>query len=72
MLAVVVFVGGGINYVITINRLGPAVLQSTFAGGVLLNVLKEELPEESKGSYWAFALGSGAYAVLLVAINSLP
>ena len=36
------------------------------AGGIVLNVLKEELPESRESRFWAFALGGGAYAALLV------
>jgi hypothetical protein len=36
------------------------------AGGVILNVLKEELPEDRESRFWAFAAGAGAYAVLLL------
>ena len=36
------------------------------AGGVMLNVLKEELPESRRSRFWAFALGAAAYAALLV------
>jgi zinc transporter ZupT len=38
------------------------------AGGVILNVLKEELPEERESRFWAFALGAAGYAALLLAI----
>lgn len=71
LLALAVFFGWGINYLFDIHRLGPALLQAFIAGGVLLNVLKEELPEERKSRYWAFALGVGGYAALLVAIDVL-
>ena len=37
------------------------------AGGVVLNVLKEELPEERQSRCWPFAIGAGTYAALLVA-----
>ncbi len=36
------------------------------AGGVVLNVLKEELPEDRKSRFSAFAVGSAAYAALLL------
>jgi hypothetical protein len=38
------------------------------AGGVILNVLKEELPEERESRFWAFALGAAGYGALLLAI----
>ncbi|MGB3800380.1 MAG: hypothetical protein WA952_11255 [Lewinella sp.] len=40
---------------------------SFLAGGVIMNVLKEELPEERRSNIWAFVGGVGAYALLLVA-----
>ena len=36
------------------------------AGGVIMNVLKEELPEERRSNIWAFACGVVGYAVLLL------
>lgn len=51
-------------------RLPPAALAAAFAvlaGSVLLNVLKEELPEERESRFWAFAAGAAAYAALLLA-----
>ncbi len=35
-------------------------------GCIVLNVLKEELPEERESSLWAFATGAAVYAVLLL------
>ena len=68
ILAVAVFAGWAINYWAEIPRVGPALLQSFIAGGVLLNVLKEELPAERKSRYWAFGLGAAAYSVLLLSL----
>lgn len=53
---------------LTIEVPGPAVglLFAFLAGGVVLNVLKEELPEERQSRFWPFALGAGAYALLLM------
>jgi hypothetical protein len=41
-------------------------LFSFLAGGVVLNVLKEELPEERKSNFWAFLFGVVFYAGLLL------
>lgn len=71
VLVLAVFLGWGINYLFDVPRVGPALFQAFIAGGVLLNVLKEELPEERQSRYWAFALGTSAYATLLVAIDIL-
>lgn len=49
-------------------RMGISLLLAFLSGGVILNVLKEELPEERKSHYWAFLTGAGVYtAVLLMA-----
>ncbi|AEG94899.1 hypothetical protein [Ramlibacter tataouinensis] len=40
---------------------------SLLAGGVVLNVMKEELPEQRESRFSAFALGAAAYAALLLA-----
>jgi hypothetical protein len=45
-----------------------AVLVAFLAGGVILNVLKEEVPNERRSRFWAFALGMAGYAVLLLAL----
>jgi len=36
------------------------------AGGVVLNVLEDELPEDCESRSWVFAVGTTAYAVLLL------
>lgn len=38
------------------------------AGGVIMNVLKEELPEERESRFWAFVLGAALYAAILLAL----
>lgn len=43
-----------------------ATMIAFLTGGVILNVLKEELPEERESSFSAFALGALAYAALLI------
>lgn len=45
-----------------------AVLLAFLGGGVVLNVLKEELPEERKSSFLSFAAGTAAYTALLLAL----
>lgn len=51
-----------------IPRAAIAVLVAFLAGGVILNVMKEELPEERESRFSAFVLGVGVYAALLLAI----
>lgn len=66
-LAAAAPVGWGLGAVTTISPLLLSSLFAFLAGGVVLNVLKEELPEDRESRFWAFALGTGAYATLLLA-----
>ena len=66
ILAAAVFVGWGISTFSKLPETVPAFLQAFLAGGVLLNVLKEELPKAGKSNYRAFAIGGLTYAVLLI------
>lgn len=68
ILAVAIFVGWVIGYVTEIHQAALAMLFAFLAGGVILNVLKEELPEERESRFWAFAVGTAIYAALLVAV----
>ena len=45
-----------------------AVLTAFLAGGVVLNVLKEELPEERESCFGAFALEAAFYTIILLAL----
>ena len=44
------------------------VLIAFIAGGTILNILKEELPEERKSNFWAFGIGILIYTVLLLVV----
>ncbi len=43
-------------------------LLALLGGGIILNVLKEELPEQRESRFWAFALGGLGYAALLLTL----
>lgn len=45
-----------------------AALTAFLGGGVVLNVLKEEVPSERQSRFWAFAGGAAGYAALLLAV----
>jgi len=51
-----------------VHELIIAFLMALIAGGVILNVLKEELPEERESSLGAFIIGLAVYSVLLLFI----
>jgi len=68
ILAAAVLVGGAIGQGTKLPAPAIAVLFAFLAGGIILNVLKEELPEERESRFWAFAAGAGLYAALLIAV----
>ncbi|MGG6265562.1 hypothetical protein ACQ4M3_06100 [Leptolyngbya sp. AN03gr2] len=68
LLAAAIIVGWVIGSAIAIHEAAIAVLFAFLAGGVVLNVLKEELPEERESRFWAFALGAAIYSTLLLVI----
>ena len=43
---------------------GLAALLSFLAGGVAMNTLKEELPEDREARFWVFAIGAAVYSAL--------
>lgn len=66
VLATTPLLGWALGYA---TELAPLAIPSLFAflmGGVVLNVLKEELPEDRESRFWAFAAGTAAYAALLL------
>jgi TRAP-type C4-dicarboxylate transport system permease large subunit len=68
ILAAAIIVGWVIGSATEIHQAAIAVLFAFLAGGVVLNVLKEELPEERESRFWAFALGATIYTALLLTI----
>ena len=68
ILSVAVFVGLAVGYLAEVSELQVGVLFAFLAGGVILNVIKEELPAERQSRFWAFAVGVGGYALLLLSM----
>ena len=68
ILAVAVCAGLGLAVLTELPEAAVAVLVAFLAGGVILNVLKEEVPEERQSRFWAFALGLAGYAILLLVV----
>jgi hypothetical protein len=69
ILAAAPLVGWGLGIQIQVAPLAVSALFAFLAGGIVLNVLKEELPEERESHFLAFALGTGLYAGLLLATD---
>ena len=66
VLAGAALAGWGLGLAVEVGETSVAMLFAFLAGGVVLNVLKEELPEERQSRFWAFGLGAVAYAALLL------
>lgn len=65
IVSVAILIGWIIGYVTKVNELVISLLLALLAGGMVLNVLKEELPKEKEGSFGAFTIGVIAYTILL-------
>lgn len=70
LLVVSVATGALLGLVQDVPETAVSVLFAFLAGGIVLNVLKEELPEERQSRFWPFAAGAAGYAVLLVVSQS--
>ena len=66
VLAVAIVVGWVTGLVTEVSGATIGVLFAFLAGGVVLNVLKEELPEERQSRLSPFLLGAATYTVLLL------
>lgn len=68
IIAVAVLLGWLLGVFTSLPLIAIGFLFAFLAGGVVLNVLKEELPEERKSKFWPFAAGALGYALLLILI----
>jgi zinc transporter ZupT len=68
ILTAAVFLGWGVSYLTGFGRTMVSFLLAFLAGGIILNVLKEELPEERQSRFSAFVLGTAAYTLLLLVV----
>ena len=66
LLAAATIIGGGLGISVAFAPAIQHMLFAFLAGGIVLNVLKEELPEEREGRFAAFAIGAGGYGALLL------
>ncbi|MFB6138254.1 MAG: hypothetical protein ABEJ42_07970 [Halobacteriaceae archaeon] len=68
VLAGAIGLGVAVGFVVPMDRQALAVLFAFLAGGVILNVVKEEVPAEQESRFSAFALGAAGYAVVLLLV----
>lgn len=67
VLAAAALAGWLLGALTVIDEAALALLFAFLAGGIVLNVLKEELPEERESCFLPFFVGAAGYAALLVA-----
>lgn len=65
LLAGAVLAGWLLSQLVELPETALVAVLAFLAGGVVLNVLKEELPERRRSRFSAFALGAAGYAALL-------
>lgn len=66
VLTAAIVAGAIVGASITVPDVALAFLVAFLSGAIIMNVLKEELPEERKSRFGAFAAGAIGYAALLV------
>lgn len=67
ILSAAVVAGWALGVFVDVPEVAVGFLFAFLAGGVVLNVLKEELPEERESRFWPFAAGAVGYAGVLLA-----
>jgi hypothetical protein len=67
ILAAAPVLGWGLGVAVDVPPLAISASFAFLAGGIVLTVLKEEMPEQRHSNFAAFALGAGWYAALLLA-----
>ncbi|MGC1308048.1 MAG: hypothetical protein WA885_12540 [Phormidesmis sp.] len=66
ILSAAVLFGWTVGSQTEISKAVTAMLFAFLAGGIVLNVLKEELPQARESRFWTFALGALGYSSLLL------
>ncbi len=69
LLALAVFCGLGTAALVHPSKGTTALAVASLSGGILLNVLKEELPKEQEARFWPLVSAATLYSVLLVALT---
>lgn len=68
LLAGAVVLGCALGFVTSVSASTIAALLGVLGGSIILNVLKEELPEQSESRFWPFLAGAVAYTALLLLV----
>lgn len=68
LVSFAILLGWGVGALTELSEAAIGLLIAFLAGGIVLNVLKEELPDERDSRFSAFAAGAAGYALLLLSI----
>lgn len=66
LIAFAILLGWGVGVLFEVKEVFVSLLVAFLAGGIILNVMKEELPEDKNSSIPAFLIGVTGYTVLLL------
>ena len=66
ILAGSILTGWCIGQLSHLNEAAIAAIWALVAGGIILNVLKDELPSNKEGNFGFFAMGAAFYSVILL------
>ncbi len=66
VLAAAVILGWTLGLAVEISGEALAVLFAFLAGGVVMNVMKEEIPDQNAGNFLGFLFGAAGYTALLL------
>jgi putative Mn2+ efflux pump MntP len=70
LLAIMPLAGWALGAATEVSELTTSALTAFLGGSVILNVLKEELPEERESRFSAFLLGAIGYSLLLLGVQT--
>ena len=68
VISAAILLGWALGLLVEVPEFAIAAVTAFLSGGIVLNVLKEELPEERASRFCAFALGAALYATILLAL----
>ncbi|MBH0161566.1 ZIP family metal transporter [Fictibacillus sp. 26RED30] len=68
LLTVAILIGWAVGAITVVHVLIESILVALLAGGIILNVLKEELPENQESSFVAFIAGLTGFSILMMLV----
>ncbi|WP_346797738.1 hypothetical protein R5M92_02995 [Halomonas sp. Bachu 37] len=68
ILSAAVLFGWVCGQLVEVSEAATSTLFAFLAGGIVLNILKEELPEERQSRFWPFAFGTAGYSAFLLVL----